>query len=104
MPWGKKGDRGEIDPEFVHEEVLKSAEISVKYKGYIEREKGIADKLRRLEKLRIPDDFDFSKVTSLSMECRIKLNKYRPRTIAQASRISGVSPADIQVLLVYFGR
>lgn len=104
LPWGKKDDRGEIDPEFVREETLKSAEISVKYKGYIEREKGIADKIRRLEKLRIPEDFDFSKVTSLSMECRIKLNRYRPRTIAQASRISGVSPADIQVLLVYFGR
>ena len=54
--------------------------------------------------LRIPDNFDFTKVNSLSMECRIKLNRYRPRTIAQASRISGVSPADIQVLLIYFGR
>lgn len=104
MPWGKTEGRGEIDPEFVSEEILKSAEISIKYKGYIDREKNIAEKIRRLENLRIPDDFDFSKVTSLSMECRIKLNRYRPRTIAQASRISGVSPADIQVLLVYFGR
>ncbi len=104
MPWGKTAGKEEIDPDFVHEEILQSAEISIKYKGYIEREKGIADKIRRLENLRIPDDFDFSKVTSLSMECRIKLNRYRPRTIAQATRISGVSPADIQVLLVYFGR
>jgi tRNA uridine 5-carboxymethylaminomethyl modification enzyme len=104
LPWGKTEGKDEIDPEFVSEEILQSAEISIKYKGYIEREKGIADKIRRLENLRIPDDFDFSKVTSLSMECRIKLNRYRPRTIAQASRISGVSPADIQVLLIYFGR
>jgi len=104
MPWGKTEGRGEIDPEFVFEEILQSAEISIKYKGYIEREKGIADKIRRLENLRIPDNFDFTKVNSLSMECRIKLNRYRPRTIAQASRISGVSPADIQVLLIYFGR
>jgi tRNA uridine 5-carboxymethylaminomethyl modification enzyme len=104
MPWGKTDGKEEIDPKYVSKEILQSAEISIKYKGYIEREKGIADKIRRLENLRIPDDFDFSKVTSLSMECRIKLNRYRPRTIAQASRISGVSPADIQVLLVYFGR
>jgi tRNA uridine 5-carboxymethylaminomethyl modification enzyme len=104
LPWGKTAGKEEIDPKFVHEEILQSTEISIKYKGYIEREKNIADKLRRLENLRIPDDFDFSKVTSLSMECRIKLNRYRPRTIAQAARISGVSPADIQVLLIYFGR
>jgi tRNA uridine 5-carboxymethylaminomethyl modification enzyme len=104
LPWGKTAGKEEIDSKYVHEEILQSAEISIKYKGYIEREKAIADKLRRLENLRIPDDFDFSKVTSLSMECRIKLNRYRPRTIAQAARISGVSPADIQVLLIYFGR
>ena len=85
-------------------EVLESAEIRVKYAGYIEREKKIAEKILRLEDLAIPEDFDFQKVQSLSMECRIKLNRYRPRTIAQASRISGVSPADISVLLVYFGR
>ena len=85
-------------------EVLESAEIRVKYAGYIEREKKIAEKILRLEDLAIPEDFDFQKVQSLSMECRIKLNRYRPCTIAQASRISGVSPADISVLLVYFGR
>ena len=85
MPWGKTDGKEEIDPKYVSKEILQSAEISIKYKGYIEREKGIADKIRRLENLRIPDDFDFSKVTSLSMECRIKLNRYRPRTIAQAS-------------------
>lgn len=85
-------------------QILESAEIRIKYSGYIEREKRIAEKILRLEDLPIPEDFDFQKVQSLSMECRIKLNRYRPRTIAQASRISGVSPADISVLLVYFGR
>lgn len=86
------------------DEILESCEISIKYKGYIERERRIADKIMRLENLEIPEDFDFDKVNSLSIECRQKLKKYSPRTIAQASRISGVSPADISVLLVYFGR
>ncbi len=85
-------------------EILEDVEIAVKYQGYIERERRLADKILRLENIRIPENFDFSKVTSLSIECRIKLNRYRPATIAQASRISGVSPADISVLLVYFGR
>jgi tRNA U34 5-carboxymethylaminomethyl modifying enzyme MnmG/GidA len=85
-------------------EVLDSSEISIKYKGYIQREQQMADKIMRLENLMIPEDFDFDKVESLSIECRQKLKKYAPRTIAQASRISGVSPADISVLLVYFGR
>ena len=85
-------------------EILDSSEISIKYKGYIQREKQMADKIMRLENLSIPEDFDFDKVESLSIECRQKLKKYAPRTIAQASRISGVSPADISVLLVYFGR
>ncbi len=85
-------------------EILEDVEIAVKYQGYIERERRLADKILRLENIRIPENFDFEKVTSLSIECRIKLNRYRPATIAQASRISGVSPADISVLLVYFGR
>ncbi|MCF0174322.1 MAG: tRNA uridine-5-carboxymethylaminomethyl(34) synthesis enzyme MnmG [Bacteroidales bacterium] len=85
-------------------EVLQSAEIAIKYAGYIDRERRIADKIHKLEDLKIPDNFDFSKVESLSIECRLKLAKYKPTTIAQASRISGVSPADISVLLVYFGR
>ena len=85
-------------------EVLDSSEISIKYKGYIQREQQMADKISRLENLTIPEDFNFDKVESLSIECRQKLKKYAPRTIAQASRISGVSPADISVLLVYFGR
>ena len=85
-------------------EILDSSEISIKYKGYIQREQQMADKIMRLENLTIPENFDFDKVESLSIECRQKLKKYSPRTIAQASRISGVSPADISVLLVYFGR
>ena len=85
-------------------EILSSSEISIKYKGYIQREQQMADKISRLENLSIPEGFDFDKVESLSIECRQKLKKYSPRTIAQASRISGVSPSDISVLLVYFGR
>lgn len=85
-------------------ELLQDAEIGIKYSGYIEREQRIADKIAKLNNLLIPDGFDFSKVESLSIECRQKLAKYKPRTIAEASRISGVSPSDISVLLVYFGR
>ena len=93
--YGEKYDRKEI---------IDSVEIGIKYKGYIEREKSIAEKIARLEDLKIPLDFDFNKVSGLTIECRQKLARYKPSTIAQASRISGVSPADISVLLVYFGR
>ena len=86
------------------EEVSTSVEISRKYAGYIEREKLQAEKNNRLEYIRIPADFDFDKIQGLTIECRQKLAKYKPETISQASRISGVSPADISVLLVYFGR
>ncbi|MBR3029553.1 MAG: tRNA uridine-5-carboxymethylaminomethyl(34) synthesis enzyme MnmG [Bacteroidales bacterium] len=86
------------------DEIVEAVEIAVKYQGYIDREKKLADKILRLENIKIPEDYDFSKITALSIECRIKLDRYRPRTIAQASRISGVSPADISVLLVHFGR
>ena len=85
-------------------EVSDSVEISIKYQGYIDREQRIADKIMRLENLRIPEGFDFDSVSGLTIECRQKLKKYAPSTIAQASRISGVSPADISVLLIYFGR
>lgn len=85
-------------------EVVSSVETSIKYSGYLEREKLQAEKNARLEYIRIPDNFDFDNLSGLSIECRQKLKKYRPGTIAQASRISGVSPADISVLLVYFGR
>lgn len=90
--------------ETEEQEMLDAAEIKIKYAGYIDRERQLAEKILRLEDLVIPEDFDFQRLTALSMECRIKLERYRPRTIAQASRISGVSPADISVLLVYFGR
>ncbi len=85
-------------------EVVDSVEIGIKYKGYIDREKVIAEKISRLENLVIPEEFDFDKVSGLSIECRQKLLRYKPRTIAQASRISGISPSDISILLVYFGR
>ena len=86
------------------QEEVESVEISLRYKGYIDRELALAEKIRRLEDLRIPDGFDFDKLSGLTIECRQKLKRYKPQTIAQASRISGVSPADISVLLVYFGR
>ena len=85
-------------------DVVTSVEISIKYAGYIEREKLQAQKNNRLEYIRIPENFDFDALNGLSIECRQKLKRYKPETIAQASRISGVSPADISVLLVYFGR
>ena len=86
------------------DDVVTSVEVAIKYSGYIEREKQQAEKNNRLEYIRIPADFDFDSLNGLSIECRQKLKKYKPETIAQASRISGVSPSDISVLLVYFGR
>ena len=88
----------------LEKEIIDAVEIEIKYKGYIEREKNIAEKISRLEDLKIPENFDFDRVSGLTIECRQKLMRYKPSTIAQASRISGVSPADISVLLVYFGR
>ena len=85
-------------------EIIEAAEIIQKYSGYIERERLLADKINRLENVKIPDSFDFDKLSSLSYESRIKLKRHHPTTIGQASRIPGVSPADISVLLVYFGR
>ena len=85
-------------------EVIEEAEIQIKYKGYIEREKFIAEKLHRLENILIPFDFDFHSMNSLTIEARQKLSRIRPTTIGQASRIPGVSPADVNVLLVKFGR
>lgn len=85
-------------------EVIEQTEIQIKYSGYIDKEKNNADKLNRLEDIRIPENFDYSKIKSMSFEGREKLNKIKPRTISQASRISGVSPSDVSVLLVYMGR
>lgn len=96
-------DRFLSDPRYT-EEVIEEAEIQIKYKGYIEREKLIAEKLHRLEDIRIPSEFDFNAMQSLTIEARQKLTRIRPKTIGQASRIPGVSPADVNVLLVRFGR
>ena len=93
-----------IEEHDLDQEVVEQAEIQVKYSGYIEKEKNNADKLTRLEDMIIPDSFNFDKIQSISIEAKQKLNKIRPRTIAQASRISGVSPSDISVLLIYMGR
>ncbi|EJL75146.1 tRNA uridine-5-carboxymethylaminomethyl(34) synthesis enzyme MnmG [Chryseobacterium populi] len=86
------------------EEVREQAEVNIKYKGYIEKEKENVAKLNRLENIKIPEDFDYTKLSSLSAEAKQKMTKVKPKTIAQAGRISGVSPADINVLLVYLGR
>ncbi len=90
--------------EQYNEEQKEQAEINIKYKGYIEKERDNVAKLQRLETIKIPEDFDYSKISSLSAEAKQKLNKIQPKTIAQAGRISGVSPADINVLLIYLGR
>jgi tRNA uridine 5-carboxymethylaminomethyl modification enzyme len=85
-------------------EVLEQTEIQIKYAGYINKERANADKLNRLEGIRIPESFDYSKLKSLSYEALEKLQSIKPVTVSQASRISGVSPNDISVLLVYMGR
>ncbi len=86
------------------DEVREQAEINIKYKGYIDKEKENVAKLHRLENIKIPENFDYSKVNSLSAEAKQKLSSVRPETIAQAGRISGVSPADINILLIFLGR
>jgi len=93
-----------IDSNNLPKEVQDQAEIQIKYSGYIEKEKANADKLNRLESVKIPKDFDYKKLKSISAEALEKLRKIKPETISQASRISGVSPNDISVLLVYMGR
>ena len=93
-----------IEKNGMNEEVIEEAEIQIKYKGYIEREKFIAEKLHRLENISIPDNFDYFSMNALTIEARQKLDRIRPTTIGQASRIPGVSPADVNVLLVKFGR
>ena len=91
-----------IQEHALDNEIIEQAEIQVKYSGYIEKEKNHADKLNRLEDAIIPENFDFNKIKSISIEAKQKLNKIRPKTIAQASRISGVSPSDISVLLILY--
>jgi len=86
------------------EEIVEAAEILLKYQGYIEREKGIAEKLKRLENIKIKDKFDYDTIKSLSTEARQKLKRINPETIGQASRISGIAPSDINILLILLGR
>jgi tRNA uridine 5-carboxymethylaminomethyl modification enzyme len=85
-------------------ETLEQAEIQVKYEVYIEKENELVKKMSQLEDLVIPDSFDYAKLVSLSTEARQKFNRIRPRTLGQASRISGVNPSDVQILMVYMGR
>jgi tRNA uridine 5-carboxymethylaminomethyl modification enzyme len=86
------------------DEIIESVDIFIKYSGYIDREKQIAEKVKRLEKILIPDKINFNEINSLSTEAKIKLNRIKPKSIGQASRISGVGPSDINVLLIYLGR
>jgi tRNA uridine 5-carboxymethylaminomethyl modification enzyme len=86
------------------EEISEAAEVRMKYKGYIERERIVADKMHRLENIKIRGHFNYEEMQGLSTECRQKLMKIQPETLAQASRIPGVSPSDINVLLVLMGR
>lgn len=88
----------------IREDAIESAEIRIKYEGYIQREKLVADKLKRLENVRIPDDINYSELLSISTEGRQKLTKIKPANIGQAGRISGVSPSDVSILLMYLGR
>ena len=88
----------------VYEEIIEEAEVQIKYGGYIERERLIADKTNRLEYVNIPSDINYDALQSLSTEAKQKLKKHLPKTIGQASRISGVSPSDINTLIVLVGR
>ena len=90
------------DPHPAH--VLEQVEIQVKYEGYIAKEQDMADRLGKLDHLVIPADLDFERLTSLSYEGRQKLTERRPKTLGEASRISGVSPSDLSVLMIYLGR
>lgn len=96
-------ERYDLDQPFMRE-CVQEAEILIKYDGYITKEYDLAEKLNRLDHVKLPADFDFHSLTSLSYEAREKLNRYRPSTLGQASRISGISPADISVLAIFLGR
>jgi len=88
----------------LRDEVIEQVEINVKYDGYLEKEREMAEKLTRLDDVPLDLEMDYARLTSLSIEARQKLDKVRPATLGQASRISGVSPADLSVLMVYLGR
>ena len=93
-----------VEQNNLSNDIIEQVEIQVKYSGYIEKEKSNAEKLQNLENISIPAKFNYSKLKSLSSEARSKLEKVRPKTLSQASRISGVSPSDISSMLVYMGR
>ena len=93
-----------VDENNIGKDAITQTEIEIKYTGYITKEKLAASKLIKLEKISIPENFDYSKLNSISSEAREKFNEIKPKTIGQASRISGVSPADINILLIYIGR
>ena len=93
-----------IEKNSLDVEIIEQAEIQIKYRGYIEKEKNNADKLKRLEDIKIPKNFDYDSLASLSFEAKEKLNSIKPSTLSQASRISGINPSDISVLLVKMGR
>jgi tRNA uridine 5-carboxymethylaminomethyl modification enzyme len=85
-------------------EAIEQAEIQVKYQVYIDKEKDLVERMRQLEDLEIPEQFDYQRIISLGIEAREKLNRIRPKTLGQASRISGINPSDVQILMVYMGR
>jgi len=85
-------------------EIAEQAEIHVKYDGYLEKEKDLAEKMNRLEHVKLPLEFDYHSLSSLSMEARLKLSKIRPETLGQAARISGVNPSDVSILMIHLGR
>jgi tRNA uridine 5-carboxymethylaminomethyl modification enzyme len=100
--WKENFNSLSVDSRF--NEIVESAEIKIKYEGYIQREKSVAEKIKRLEDLKIPEDIIYSELMSISTEGRQKLERIKPESIGQATRISGVSPSDINILLMYMGR
>ena len=86
------------------DESIEQAEIQVKYQVYIDKEKDLVERMRQLEDLEIPEHFDYQRIISLGIEAREKLNRIRPKTLGQASRISGINPSDVQILMVFMGR
>ena len=100
----KGGNKLEALKSSKFKEIAESAEIKIKYEGYIQREKLVAEKIMRLESLKIPEDIDYGELVSISTEGRQKLKKIKPGSIGQAGRISGVSPSDVNILLMYLGR
>jgi tRNA uridine 5-carboxymethylaminomethyl modification enzyme len=102
--WGLGKDNLVLGEPYYLKELLESVEVELKYKGYIERDRLLADKVGRLDAIRIMENIDFDALLSISTEGRQKLKRYKPGTIGQAARISGISPSDINVLLLYMGR